>query len=152
MRGAADAAHPDAPVFEVRQIFDLLRCNHVVGERVDQSHDDRFAGAGRVRYDRRSAGVVGDADFSGSQRLRGKAAALDEQDFDVQPVLFKETFLFGYPEKGGAGTHGRVTQPDLFLGQARDCERSRERTQQNGEKKFRTKSRAISCHDSIPPI
>src|SRR5688572_33219606 len=103
MRGAADAAHSDPPVLEISQIFDLLRGDNVVSKRVDQSHDDRFTGAGRIRYDRRGARVVGNTDFARRQRLRGEAAAFNEEYFDIQAVVFKNPFSFGIQRKAVLG-------------------------------------------------
>ena len=138
--------------FKVRQIFDLLGRDDVVSKRVDQSHNDRFAGPGRIRYNRRRSRVVGNADFARGQRLRGKAAALDEKDFNFQTVFLKKPFLFRYPEKRGAGTHGRVAQANLFLSRAQDCESDHDRTRQNDKKEFRTKSLKSCWHASILPF
>ena len=133
--------HRGGPALEIFRRLNLRLAKYIIGQRVDQTVDDGDVPAGQLAVDDCGPDGAGKGNVTRHETLDAAAAAVDENQVDIQTMLFKESCVLGHPIRGGRGRGiGYVGEVALRFGHPR---RSASKSQ---VAKYNRDATAISYH------
>src|SRR4030095_3386202 len=98
--------HSGGSSFEIFRELNLRLAKYEIRQRVDQTVDDGDIPASQFAVDDRGADGARKRNVPRHEALDAAAAAVDENQVNIQTMLFKESCVLGYPVRGSRG--GRI--------------------------------------------